>query len=191
MCAVRFMHTVWVRIKNLTGLPLDDPEYKPDTSNLWSVAALLQAQEAFRWVRERTSRNPDWGPLKVGLAFSSRLCSDPRDKVFAAVGVMNMEDRPVVHIDYRKSMKDVYCDFAKNMVLRFRPSLNVLCVAGIPSKEAAALDPTRPLPEQIHRDTSMHASGNRQINSRHPLTCITKQIQRRRRNTIISASHAL
>lgn len=68
-------------------------------------------------------------PLALFSMAQSRPCSDPRDKVFFLPGLTGRDN--IVHVDYTKSVQDVYRDFAKDQIMYWTPSLHIFRLAGV------------------------------------------------------------
>lgn len=58
-----------------------------------------------------------------------RDAADPRDKVFAVLGLVGEENRPLMIPDYNKTVKKVFCEAARD-IIRTEDSLDILLAAG-------------------------------------------------------------
>jgi hypothetical protein len=68
--------------------------------------------------------------LDIVVLFSrDSLATDPRDKVFGLLGLMQEADRNAITVDYTKDVVDVYEDFARHYMQRCQ-SLSFLSIVG-------------------------------------------------------------
>lgn len=96
----------------MDGLPLGD-SIDPVISQLYPL---------YQDHREGTSF------IEVRIDLKRRQCDDPRDKVYAILGLLELEKRKIVHPNYALSPKDVYHD-ATLASVRFTRSLDVFSCA--------------------------------------------------------------
>ncbi|PVH83087.1 hypothetical protein DL98DRAFT_120388 [Cadophora sp. DSE1049] len=76
----------------------------------------------------QTSPVLEYGLLDLAHEFRSRHASNPRDKLYALLGLLsNSEDRGVIP-DYTKAVDDVYMDFVKSHIAQYN-SLAILSFA--------------------------------------------------------------
>ena len=104
-----------------------------------------QSRWGTEFFRDRTKHKdrPEytWSAFRLLNAFRSRLATDPRDKAYALLGVSDLA-RPFngqkIDIDYSKSTKEVYTDFARGLTTLDSiaySDLDILLSARPPSKE--------------------------------------------------------
>jgi hypothetical protein len=62
------------------------------------------------------------GHVNIGRLFN---CSEPRDRVFALLGLMDSNVREEIHVDYEKPVEEVYTEFTK-LVIESSHSLEIL-----------------------------------------------------------------
>jgi hypothetical protein len=71
--------------------------------------------------------NPGLPNLSTALIFfKSHLATDPRDMVYALVGLTNARDDPRMQIDYSQSVRQVYISVV-DYVLKRKVKLDVIC----------------------------------------------------------------
>lgn len=69
-----------------------------------------------------------FGVLNVVVTARGKQCKDPRDKVYAMLGLL--DEKITIHANYRKPVEEVYSDFTASSILG-TGSLNILSAAGI------------------------------------------------------------
>jgi hypothetical protein len=82
------------------------------------VATLLQLREEFRETKQI--------PVHRALGYlREQRATDPRDKIFAALGFGGGEDRSLIHVDYAAPVQAVYTRFTRGWIQR-EASLGIL-----------------------------------------------------------------
>ncbi|KAK4449036.1 heterokaryon incompatibility protein-domain-containing protein [Podospora aff. communis PSN243] len=75
------------------------------------VATLMQLREEFRHAKQI--------PIRRALSYlREQRATDPRDKIFAALGFCGGEDRSLIHIDYAAPVQVVYTRFTRSWIQR-------------------------------------------------------------------------
>jgi Heterokaryon incompatibility protein (HET) len=67
------------------------------------------------------------GHVNIGRLFQ---CSEPRDRVYALLGLLDSKVRDQVHVEYKKPVEEVYTEFTK-LIIESSRSLEVLVHAGL------------------------------------------------------------
>ena len=82
------------------------------------------------------------GAKFIDLLSVSRTCaaSDPRDKIFALLGMARAEELPLMRADYTKSIKDTFIE-ATLYCIRSRKCLDILCLIQSPLSTASSWVP--------------------------------------------------
>lgn len=59
------------------------------------------------------------GPTIFGIvsAFCNQLCADPRDKIYGLLGLLPTDDAPIVNINYKTPLLEVYLDFCEMCIM--------------------------------------------------------------------------
>ena len=90
-------------------------------------------------LRQRQRQGESLDILSLVVKYRANKVTDPRDKIFALHGLSTVAERNVLRADYRKSIAQVYIEFAK-FVIETRKSLDVLAfrdmhrkISGLPS----------------------------------------------------------
>lgn len=91
--------------------------------NMWRVRARFYYLRKYNREARRLSRTT---VLDVMEATSAAKCYDPRDRVFAIVGLFSKKKIGRFKIDYSASLSRVYTDFARYMI-KIDNSLDCLC----------------------------------------------------------------
>ncbi|CAH0052378.1 unnamed protein product [Clonostachys solani] len=102
--------------RGISALKHPENHYKEYSHKIYSSAF----KDRISAIRSRTSKTFLRGKLHsihVATRMSrSRQCSDPRDKIFAILGLSTF-DWPVDDIDYKKSVQDVFLEFSSKSSL--------------------------------------------------------------------------
>ena len=82
---------------------------------------------------EQRHRSNGWKNTLANLLYDYRLCqaSDPRDKVFALVGIAREQGEAAYTLDYSKNVLEVYRDLASHLIIHER-NPNVLTICALP-----------------------------------------------------------
>jgi len=82
------------------------------------------------------------GARLIDLLSVSRTCaaSDPRDKIFALLGMARAEELPLMRADYTKSIQDTFTE-ATLYCIRSRKCLDILCLIQSPLSTASSWVP--------------------------------------------------
>ena len=90
-------------------------------------------------LRERQQEEEPLDILSLVVKYRANRVTDPRDNIFALLGLSTVAERNILKADYRKSIAQVYIEFAK-FVIETRKSLDVLAfrdmhrkISGLPS----------------------------------------------------------
>ncbi|KAK2051108.1 HET domain-containing protein [Colletotrichum caudatum] len=120
------LYTKWSTLRALDEVTGESTWWQhPETRKIW-ITGLRKA--VFR-ISQFFIGLPEAKRTIVNVLYPTRslLSTDPRDKLFALMGVSDMSS--LLKADYSKSTRDIYIDFTRRLIRRDR-SLEVLLTAG-------------------------------------------------------------
>ncbi|MCJ1456068.1 hypothetical protein MMC28_006425 [Mycoblastus sanguinarius] len=114
---VNYLSVLLLPVDYAPGSVMADPGGMPNTVCIYALKIM------------RASKQPL--SLQSGLSFCVRFDStDPRDKLYAVIGLANDADDPLLHPDYRANVREIFTSSSKYM-LAANTSLRILHFAGI------------------------------------------------------------
>jgi hypothetical protein len=118
----RYFDRVWVlqeiALARITTLVVGDKTARWSASSIKDLQAQFQKSEtlipsALRW---HHASEPEWDLLKVLQKSRNCSASDPRDKVYAVLGLVQPDAVKDLLVDYSSSVEEVYTNVAKHII---------------------------------------------------------------------------
>lgn len=107
-------------------------------SSLHTTIGTMVTAVTSNWPESKTAYyqmlSPQDPPLEILKLFFKLKCTDPRDRVYGALGMFG--NPPSLDIDYGKSVSQVYLDFTHSMISETQ-QLDILLYAGLKSSSGA------------------------------------------------------
>ncbi|KAK8006070.1 heterokaryon incompatibility protein-domain-containing protein [Apiospora marii] len=105
----------------------EDPEPYTESLGGWIMTDALKPLEPIRWILDRPAGRADYDMIDLVCFTSHSVATNPRDKIYALLGLASPEKRSRIVPDYALPVNQVYTDFALAEIQR-SGKLDVLCL---------------------------------------------------------------